>query len=253
MLRPEFCISCGACVGDCPQAAIEWDGEQYHTNRERCDGCGECIGACYADAREMTGREMTVAELMAEILRDRAFFEESRGGVTFSGGEPLLQGDFLLEVLQACRAHELHITLDTCGHAPTFTLDRVREYVDLFLYDFKLLDEVRHHQVIGVSTSLILHHLRWLLTNGHRVIVRIPVIPGVNEDDATLRQMAEFLATLPPPERVDLLAYHHLGIDKYARLNRVSPMPATTPPSEERMAAIQQLFEGYGFQVNSGG
>lgn len=253
MLRPEFCIRCGACMADCPRQAIAEADGGYVTNSEWCDQCGDCVSACYADGREMVGREMSVAEVIDEIFRDAAFYDEAKGGVTFSGGEPLLQADFLLALLQACKAHDLHTTVDTCGYAPTATLNRVREYVDLFLYDLKLMDEARHRQFTGVSNTLILHNLHLLAEHQHNIVVRIPVIPGVNADDESLQQMAAFLRELPTIERIDLLAYHHLGIEKYERLGRDNPMPPTQPPSESRMAHIQRFFEGCGFQVRIGG
>lgn len=253
MLRPELCVRCGACVVTCPQGAIAWDGERYVTDRGLCTQCGECTSVCYAEAREIVGREMTVDAVMAEIMRDAAFYDESGGGVTFSGGEPLLQGEFLLALLQACKAQGLHTALDTCGYAPTSTLSAVRQHVDLFLYDVKLMDDQRHRQVTGVSNGPILDHLRLLAADGQRVILRVPVIPQVNDDEENIRQIAALARGLPSIERIDLLAYHRIGNNKYDRLDRPNPMPETVPPSPDRLSDIVRAFESAGLQVKIGG
>jgi pyruvate formate lyase activating enzyme len=253
ILRLELCVQCGACGMTCPQEAITWDGERYVTDRSLCIECGECTAACYAEAREIVGREMTVDQVMADIMRDSAFYDESGGGVTFSGGEPLLQGDFLLALLKACKAQGLHTALDTCGYAPTFALNRVREQVDLFLYDLKLVDNNRHRQVTGVSNVPILDHLRLLAENGHRIILRVPIVPHVNDDDDNIRQIAALARAMPSIERIDILAYHRIGNNKYERLNRPNPMPETGSPSANAMADIARAFESAGLQVKLGG
>ncbi len=253
LLRPELCISCGACAAVCPEGAIARVNGSFVTDRQRCNQCGTCVGACYADARELVGREMTVEAVLAEVLQDAVFYEQSGGGVTFSGGEPLLQGDFLAELLRACKANGLHTALETCGHAPTETLERVRNDVDLFLYDLKQMDSARHRAVTGAPNDLILHNLRLLAEHGHRIILRIPLIPGVNDDPASLDAFAAFAAELPGIERIDVLAYHQMGTDKYARLDRASQMPPTVPPSPAHLAAIQHALEQTGLPVKLGG
>ncbi len=253
MLRPELCIQCGACLEACPEGAIIRDGDRLVTLRDRCTGCGACAEACNADARQIVGRAMAVAAVMAEVMRDSLFYEESGGGVTFSGGEPLLQGDFLLALLRACKAQDLHTTLDTCGHAPTATLEAVRPYVDLFLYDLKLMDDARHRQVTGASNKLILEHLHLLARGGHRIVLRIPLIPGINDDEENLRQIATLVRTLPQIERVDLLPYHLIGDHKYERLNRPNPMPETLPPTPAQMENAVRIFRDAGVQVSTGG
>ncbi len=215
--------------------------------------CGACVEACYAEAREIVGREMTVAQVMAEIEQDIPFYDESGGGVTFSGGEPLLQQRFLLALLQACSEQGLHTALDTCGFAAWETLDSVREYVDLFLYDLKLMDEGKHRKFTGVSNGVILGNLRMLSQRGHDIILRVPLIPGVNDDEQNLRQTGMFAAALPHLSRVDILPYHHIAIDKYKRLNKVYNLPETRPPAEERTAEIAKILEEFGLQVKIGG
>lgn len=199
------------------------------TDRGVCRICGACAEACYAEARERIGWEMTVEETMAEIERDRPFYEESGGGVTVSGGEPLAQPEFLGALLSACRAAGIHTALDTCGFAPWEVLDRIRGDVDLFLYDLKLLDDAKHRELTGVSNDLIVKNLRALSDRGHRIHLRVAIIPGVNDDDASLREIGAFASSLPHLDEIDILPYNRMGIDKYARLDRPYRLPGAAP------------------------
>lgn len=229
------------------------DGDLVYTDKEKCALCGDCVEVCYAEAREIAGREVTATQVMAEIERDIAFYEESGGGVTFSGGEPLLQQDFLLALLHACKEKEIHTAVDTCGSSTWETLDSIREHVDLFLYDLKLMDDARHRKFTGVSNEVILRNLQALSQRGHNIILRVPIIPGINDDDENIRQTASFAATLPHLNRVDLLPYHHIGVEKYSRFDKVYGLPETLPPSNERMADIEQTLREFGLQVRIGG
>jgi pyruvate formate lyase activating enzyme len=196
---------------------------------------------------------MTAAQVMAEIERDVAFYDESGGGATFSGGEPLLQRDFLLALLRACREKEIHTALDTCGFAAWETLDSLRGYVDLFLYDLKLMDAARHRQFTGVSNELILKNLHMLSARGHAIVLRVPIIPGINDDAENICQVGALAAALPHLDRVDLLPYHRMGADKYQRVNKAYSLPEVHPPSEERMAEIARTIQEFGLRVSIGG
>ena len=253
MFRERRCIRCGACQAVCTQGAISMDGDVVSTDREKCTLCGACVEACYAEARELVGREVTVAEVMAEIEQDVAFYDQSGGGVTFSGGEPLVQRDFLLALLRACKEKEIHTAVDTCGFATWETLDSLREHVDLFLYDLKLMDNARHLKSTGVSNELILGNLHRLSTLGHDIILRMPIIPGINDDDENIRQTGALAAALPCLNRLDVLPYHRAGAEKCSRMNRVYGLPETRPPSDERMSRIVQILRGFGLQIKIGG
>ena len=247
------CIRCGTCEAVCAQGAISWDGDVVSTDEENCTLCGDCVEVCYAEAREIAGREMPVAQVITEIERDIPFYDESGGGVTFSGGEPLFQLDFLLALLRACREKEIHTAVDTCGFAPWETFDKIREHVDLFLYDLKLMDDAKHRKLTGVSNELILDNLQMLSLRGHNIVLRVPIIPGINDDDENIRQTGAFAAALPHLNGVDILPYHHAAVEKYKRLNKVYGLPETYPPSDERTAEIAQVLRGFGLHVKIGG
>ena len=253
MLWDSRCIRCGACIPNCPLDAIDRDNGQVVTDRAACIVCSSCMDACAADAREVVGRKMTVDEVMREIERDLPFYDESGGGVTFSGGEPLAQRAFLSELLKRCKALGIHTTLDTSGYTPWKVLDRVRGDVDLFLFDLKLMDDSRHREFTGVPNGLILHNLQALSEHGHRIIVRVPVIPGITDDDDNLRRVALFTSQLPNLERVDILPFHDAANGKYERLGKTNRMPEIQSPSGERMQAIAGMLEAHHLIVKIGG
>jgi pyruvate formate lyase activating enzyme len=253
VFRENRCIKCEACVAACEHGAISWDGKGPVTDVAKCARCGACTLVCFADARECVWRELTVEDVMSEIRRDSAFYEESGGGVTLSGGEPLSQPDFALALLKACKKDNLHTAVDTSGCAPWDVIDRIRPYVDLFLYDVKLIDDGKHRKFTGESNDSILKNLRALSKRGHNIIVRVPVIPGINDDDESIRRIGEFVAALPAPVGIDILPYHNLGIDKYSRLRKKYRLPEARPPSAERLSKITQLLTRCGLSVGIGG
>lgn len=253
MLRENRCIACLACIEVCPQDAISQNGSGVVTDRSLCIRCGDCTDSCYAEVREFIGRQMTTAEVIAGIERDVSFYDQSGGGVTFSGGEPLLQRDFVLALLQACREREIHTAVDTSGAVSWNTLDRVREYVDLFLYDLKMMDETRHKQYTGVSNRLIIENLQRLSARGHAIYLRVAIIPGINDDDDNIRQTAEFAAGLPHVEQISILPYHAAAVDKYGRLDKPYRLPDVQSPSAQRMLEIAGRLTEFGLKVKIGG
>ena len=253
MFRENRCIQCRACLEACQQGVISWNGNGIIIAREKCLCCGLCAEICFAEARETVGREMTILQVMAEIERDLSFYDESGGGVTFSGGEPLSQPDFLQALLKSCQERDIHTALDTSGFASWETLNRIRNYVDLFLYDLKLMDAAKHQKFTGLSNQLILKNLQALSERGHNIILRVAIIPGLTDDDDNIRRIGQFAAALPCLNRVSILPYHQTAIDKYNRLNKVCAVSEIRPPSEEQMAGIAELFGEFGLPVKIGG
>ena len=253
MLRENRCIECQACIDECPQGAISVNGKAVITKRELCIRCGECIDTCFAEARELIGRDMSVADVMVEIERDVSFYDESGGGVTFSGGEPLLQSDFVFALLKACHEQEIHTAVDTSGAVSWNTLNKIQEYVDLFLYDLKIVDNEKHKQFTAVSNHLILDNLRRLSQLGHKIYLRIAIVPGINDDDDNIQRSGELAAGLPHLEQVSILPYHAAAADKYGRLNKPYQMPTTKSPSDSRMSEIAKQLRAFGLNVKIGG
>lgn len=194
---------------------------------------------------------MTVREVLAEIERDVPFYDQSGGGVTFSGGEPLTQRKFLAELLKKSKKLEIHTVVDTSGYAAWDVIAGIRGYVDLFLYDLKLMDDERHKKYTGVSNELILSNLQRLEESGERIEIRIPLIPGVNDDAENLQQTAEFISRLPNITGVELMGYHDIAAAKYEALGMVYPLPDIVPPSEAAMQKAASYFEISGLNIKT--
>jgi pyruvate formate lyase activating enzyme len=251
---PSRCIACGRCREGCPAggAAPIGRADPWRDEAPQCVRCGTCARQCPAEARRLVGRRMTVAEVLAEILRDRMFYEDSRGGATFSGGEPLLQPQFVLAALEACRSREIHTAVDTSGYVPREVLLAAARWTDLFLYDLKLLDDQRHRRFTGVSNRLILENLHALGQAHGNLWVRMPLVPGVNDAPGDLEEAVRLAASIPGVRQINLLPYHATGIAKFARLGKTSPGGHLQPPREliEQMAARLQHL---GVPVLAGG
>jgi len=251
--RKERCIRCGNCAVACPRQAVsEVDGNVI-TEWGKCTRCGSCIEACYAEARELIGREMTIEDLMEKIFRDIAFYDESGGGVTFSGGEPLAQFEYLEEALRACREKSIHTAVDTTGYASPEILQRVAAFTDIFLYDLKSMDEAVHKEFTGVSNELILSNLKMLSDSGKEIILRYPLIPGVNDSEENIRKTGEFIRSLGIVKRMQLLPYHATGAEKYARLRMNYEMKDTAPCPEDAVSRIAEEMRRFGLTVTIGG
>jgi len=239
------CVSCGTCATVCAHGAPP-------PGSSLCTACGACVEACPAAARQLAGRETTVDAVIEEVLRDRVFYEESGGGVTFSGGEPLAQPEFLKRLLEACRAAGLHTAVDTCGFASRERLLALAPLVDLFLFDVKLVDDARHLSLTGVPAAPILDNLRALAAVHANLWIRVPIVPGHTDGEADLAATAALVAGLPGVRRVSLLPYHRTGAPKARRLGREYALDALAPPPPERLESLAALFRDRGLAVQIG-
>ncbi len=249
----ERCTGCGDCMEACPENALSRTASGVLAEPARCRHCGRCVAACPAGARESTVRQAGVAELVREIASDIPFYEQSGGGVTFSGGEPLGQPEFLMALLEACGRLEIHRAVDTSGHADRRVLMEAARLTELFLYDLKTVDPDRHRAATGVDNGRILENLRWLSGAEADIIIRIPVIPGVNDDEESVAGFGGFLAGLPRRHPVNLLPYHRTAAGKFKKLGLVYRGAQTQAPSGERVADIARCLSGFGLTVTVGG
>jgi len=248
VFREDRCIGCGACSTICPSHVIQIKNGLPVTEKEKCILCGKCIEKCPALAREMIGEKLTTEEVIKEIEKDLIFYEESGGGVTFSGGEPLGQSEFLESLLNGCREKNIHTAVDTSGYISWGILKKIIPQVNLFLYDLKIMDSERHKKYTGISNEVILENLKKLSSVHHNIFVRFPVIPGINDDSQNIKEMGGFLSSLKIAQ-VNLLPYHYIGIDKYRRLGRTYHLTAAQPPSKEKLFEISGILKKFNLKV----
>ncbi|NLF00207.1 MAG: glycyl-radical enzyme activating protein [Anaerolineales bacterium] len=247
---PNLCIGCGFCLETCPNGAYRMEDGRHILDRARCQVCGACCQGCFSGALEFIGREVTVEEALAEVLRDAPFYETSGGGMTLSGGEPLMQPGFSEALLRAAKEHSLHCCVETCGFAAFSVLERVLPYVDLFLYDIKELDGQRHVAYTGQSNRLILDNLAALHARGVQIILRLPTIPGYNDRPDHFVGVAELMRQMPGILGVEIMPYHSLGTSKLERLGlSAEEREQSQPPEKETVRGWIEQLQGMGVRV----
>lgn len=254
MYTASKCIGAVKCIEICPNNALQLTADGIKTDAERCNLCGKCAEVCPTKAIEMSGREYTTDELMRIIERETLFFDHSEGGVTFSGGEPLMHREKLIDLLDRCGERDIHRVLDTTLFAKPGLVLEVARRTELFLVDLKAWDSKVHRQYTGVPNEQILANIRLLAENGSDFIIRIPFIDGVNADEETIRNEAAFLASIPwKRKEVNLLVYHDIARNKHQKLGSSYATGDFAPPSEETIRRAQRIFEEYGIRATVGG
>jgi pyruvate formate lyase activating enzyme len=251
--REERCIGCMECVKACLNHAITAAEDKLKWEAANCVYCKACARACPSQAVEFIGKTMSVEDVVAEIAKDTLFYDESRGGVTFSGGEPLMQPSFLEELLKACGNLDLHRTVDTCGYADTRTLLKIATYTELFLYDLKHMDPEIHYRYTRVPNEIILTNLKCLSRQGARIIIRLPLIPGINNDSENIERTGAFLSSLAGVNQVNILPYHPTAEAKYKNLGVNYKAAGIERPPRDQLESIARQLEKYDLQVNIGG
>ena len=246
------CVGCGKCQEACPLRAIILDGTVRRIDRSKCTLCKsmECVEACIAGCKEQVGRYVSVEEVMKEVEGDIPFYKNSGGGMTISGGEPLLQAKFVRQVFKQCKEKGIHTALDTCGHVPWSAFEEVLDYVDLVLYDIKHMQAGMHKEGTGVTNDLILANVA-KVAKSVRTWLRVPLIPDFNDSRSNIESLAKLGAELKV-EKVSLLPYHGWGQQKYERLGLDYPCEGIDPPPEEDLQGLKEIVESYGLKVSIG-
>lgn len=227
MFYKDKCKGCGKCREICPSPSS-------------CILCGKCCFFCPVDARKVCGKQYTVDEVFAEIVKDKAYYDNSGGGVTFSGGECMLQIDFLFEILKKCKESGIHTAVDTAGHIPFEGFEKILPYTDLFLYDIKCYDGKKHKKYVGVDNQLILENLEKLCKTNAKIWIRIPVVAGVNDTEEEMQKIKDFLQESGAIEKIELLPYHAMGENKYGAIGKDAQRFA--PPQEETIKHLKNIF-----------
>ncbi len=253
LYRNERCIGCRECVEACPEDAIQVGAPGLKWNPSDCVYCGTCAGICPAEAVELIGKTMTVDDVLAEIVKDTVFYDESGGGITISGGEPLMQPSFLMDLLDACGRLGYHRTVDTSGYADRQILFEAASRTDLFLYDLKHMDPEKHARYTGVSNEKILANLEFLSRQQAEIIIRFPVIPGHNTDPENIDQTGAFVSSLPGVRRMNILPYHRAATAKYKNLGLKIKTSEIEPSSHEFLESVARRLETYKLTVKIGG
>ncbi len=248
--RYTACKRCGKCAEICPQNAVELTEEGVSIRRSLCDKCGKCVDACFYDAMHWTGELISVDQVMKTVLRDKMYYETSGGGVTCSGGEILSQPDFVAEIFRRCHAEGIHTNADTCGYGTEEAVRKVMAEADLCYYDLKHMDPEKHREYTGVDNAVILRNLELILSLGVKVVIRVPLIPEHNADEAHIRSLAAYVKGLGEGvDSVCFLPYHSYGENKYRMIGWHYPLEGLRKLTEEEIGKAVGIVEGFGLRA----
>ena len=236
---PSKCIGCGKCVEVCTNSARLYNQGKRVYLRQLCVNCGKCAEVCNAEALVLCGKRMTVKEVIEKVKKDLPFYRISGGGVTFSGGEPLLQVEFLKELLMECKRQNIHTAVDTAGNVIWEMFEEILPYTDLFLYDIKCMDESKHKEATGSGNVWILKNLKLVTEFEKDVWIRIPVIPGINDNEEEMKRIADFIQELKGIKKINLLPFHKLGKEKYESLGMEYKAENYLPVPEELLVRLK--------------
>lgn len=249
---PLRCVSCDACSRECPEQVAIPAREGTFTVDGTCTGCGTCIDFCHAQARTWLGKKMSVDEIMAEIKKDKVFYRNSNGGVTFSGGEPLIHPDFLYELISQCRKFGIHTAVETCGFFNWSAAEKTMKELDYVMFDIKHMNDEIHRELTGVSNERILDNVKRTGMLGIPLCIRIPVIPSLNDSDENIRATARFVKEhVHNALGIELLPYHKLGLGKYEALGMEYSLGHIETPDDEYMKKLQYIVAQQGVDVIS--
>jgi len=247
------CASCGRCMEICPQDAIQVNEEfGLVTDPDRCTLCGKCVDVCYYCAREMSGEEMEVSDVLSIIERDKLFYDFTGGGMTISGGEPLMQTAFVRELSRECKERGIHTAIETTLFADKESVKRALEFIDLVFVDIKHIDSTVHAKFTGVHNERILNNLEMVNELGKEFIIRIPFIPGFNDDDQVQKGIYQWASKLTNLQWIEILPYHRLGMTKYSGLARTYSYRDVDPVSKQSLAYLQEYGAEFGVEVRIG-
>lgn len=246
------CMNCDKCIEICSENAIKKIKSNRFRDYSLCASCWQCVEVCPTASQQLVGQWNTAEDIINEIKKDVVYFESSSGGVTFSGGEPLMQHGFLKEILRLCRINHIHTALDTSGYAPERIFDSILQDVDLFLYDLKIIDDQEHKKYTGVSNKSILKNLETLAELGKTVILRLSLIPEITASEQNIKNILDFISTLRGFDEINLLSYHNVN-EKYIRLGKKHKMDEAVSLKVDEVKTIKEQFEQRGFNVRIGG
>ncbi|WP_019552566.1 glycyl-radical enzyme activating protein [Propionispira raffinosivorans] len=252
MYNDSLCVGCGACISVCKDKAIKIDSAKAIIDWEKCNSCFQCVKQCYFSARTYSSSLNSVEDVFYELMKDECFYEKSGGGVTFSGGEALLQIDFCLNLASRLKEKNISLNIETAGFVPWENIERIIQYTDVFLYDIKLIDRKKSKKYLGTDSLIMLNNLRQLVKKHSKIVIRIPLIPGVNDDDE-FEKIISFINTLDAIKTVHILPFHQIGSGKYRMIGKKYSMMNVMENNKYNIEKCRRMMSRFIKDVDVGG